>query len=71
MTEYARAKDRSTLGLITDVTYSVSYMLTGLIFYLDPNWRKFQLYIALSHVLYLIYVLYVAYPIIILQLMYV
>jgi len=55
--EFARPKDRGLLGLLSDNTYSIAYILTGVIFYLDPNWRRFQLYIALSHILYLTYVL--------------
>ncbi|KAF6036483.1 Orct [Bugula neritina] len=56
--EFARPKDRGLLGLLSDNTYSIAYILTGVIFYLDPNWRRFQLYIALSHILYLTYVFF-------------
>ncbi|XP_067950167.1 organic cation transporter protein-like isoform X1 [Watersipora subatra] len=53
--EYGRPQDRATLGLISDMTYSCAYILTGLIFYLDPNWRHFQFYIGVYHVFYLTY----------------
>ena len=55
--EFAQPKHRGTLGLISDLTYGLAYILTGLIFYLDPNWRSFQLYITLFHVFYLVYAL--------------
>ena len=55
--EFAQPKHRGTLGLISDLTYGLAYILTGLIFYLNPNWRSFQLYITLFHVFYLVYAL--------------
>ena len=51
--EIVKTKYRDTYGLISAIFYSTGYILIGFIFYLNPNWRSFQLYTGLFHAFFL------------------
>ena len=47
VSEMSRAKDRGRITMLIELSYCVMGMLTGLIYYLDPFWKHFEVYLAI------------------------